>query len=454
MPSRIYHPDLYRFANPPRHYWRLAAGTSVGTPALPLAADLDVDVAVIGAGYAGLSAALRLAGRHGVSVAVLDAAATIGWGASGMNGGFVSMGGVKLELAELVARVGEAETRRYWTSQIDAVEALRGLIETNAIACEPTGDGNFCVAHHPKAAEGLRAEVEALTRRFGVAADYVEAGRFRAEIHDGPETFGALRLRPSFGMQPSLLVDGMARAAARAGARLHVGAEVVAWRREAGRHRLITAAGASVRAGRVIVATNGYAANGLEPRLDYRAMPAVSSIVVTQPWSPATHAARGFHSLAPIYNSRHLLSYYRRLPDGRILFGMRGDTSGSDGAQDAQAERTVKALRRALPAYADAEIAHAWRGLVCLTGRFTLSLGLLPDEPSVAFAFGCHGSGTATMTWAGSRAADLVMGAAREDDIPALLRGLAPRLPPNRLALRLGLKAAYGLYRVKDALGL
>lgn len=453
MPRRLYHPDLYRFGEAPRHHWRATAAVAAPLPGQALAGDLDVDVAVIGGGYAGLGAARQLASRHGASVAVLEAAADYGWGASGMNGGFVSLGGVKLELGEMLARVGEAETRRYFASQVAAVEDLSGVIADHGLDCEPVGDGNLCVAHHPKAAAGLRAEAEALATRFGLGAEFVEAARFRAEVHDGPETHGALRLRPGFGMQPTRLVLGLARLAEQAGAVLLTGAEVVTWRREGARHRLITAAGGAVTARRVIVACNGYGGNGLDPALDDRALPAISSIVVTQAWSDATHAARGFHALTPIYNSRHLLSYYRRLPDGRILFGMRGDTSGSDAAQAAQARRTLAELKRVLPAYADAEVASTWRGLVCLTARFTLALGLMPGAGDVAFAFGCHGSGTATLSWAGARAADLVTGAAREADIPVLLRGLPPRLPPGRATQRLGLKAAYGLYRLKDALG-
>ena len=87
-----------------------------------------------------------------------------------------------------------------------------------------------------------------------------------------------------------------------------------------------------------------------------------------------------------------------------------------------------------------------------LTARRTLAVGLDPDDRSVAFAFGCHGSGTATLPWAGKLGADLLSGAASEADVPALFRGLPPKLPPSNTALRWGLRAAYGVYGLRDAL--
>ncbi len=253
-------------------------------------------------------------------------------------------------------------------------------------------------------------------------------------------------------MHPTRLVRGLARVAKASGAAIHTNAEIVAWRREGGRHRLSTAGGANITAGRVVVATNGYTPNALYPALAFRSLPAISSIVVTQAYEPAELDARGFRSETPAYSSRNLIHYYRRLPGGRILFGQRGDTRGTEAAARAQSAQTLASLKRVLPAFADAEISSSWRGLVCLTARRTLALGLDPDDATVAFAFGCHGSGTATMSWSGRFAADLVAGAAAEKDVPALFRGLPPKLPPANLALRWGLKTAYAFYGLRDAL--
>ena len=452
MQDRVYDADIYAFGRPPATYWSATGGPAADVAAAPLARDAAVDVAIIGGGYTGLSAARRLTSSHGMSVAVLEAGCRIGWGASGMNGGFVSEGGAKIGTAEMVRRVGEAETRRYWATQTAAVEELRAFIAEHKVDCEPVGDGNLCVAHHPSVVPRLAAEAETLAKRFGVAAEFLPAERFRREVHDGPETYGGLRVRPGFAMHPFRLVTAMGRVTAAGGAALHTGSEVVAWRREGKRHRLATSAGGSVRAGRVVVATNGYAPNELIGAIGFRSVPAISSIVVTQAYGAAELDRRGFHTETPIYNSRGLLSYYRRLPDGRILFGRRGDTEGTAAAAARQADDTLATLKLALPAFADAEIAYSWRGLVCVTARRTLALGLDPDDPSVAYAFGCQGSGTATMTWAGKLAGDLVAGSAGASDVPAIFRGLPPRFPPSNALLRWGLRGAYTVYALRDAL--
>ncbi|WP_295555061.1 FAD-dependent oxidoreductase [uncultured Hyphomicrobium sp.] len=452
MSGRVYDADIYVFGTTPETYWTATAAEGPDDAAPRLETDLSVDVAVIGGGYAGLSAAHQLASRHGRRVAVLEAGAGIGWGASGLNAGFVSMGGSKLSTAEMVRRVGEEETRRYWATQARAVEDVRAFIADHAPDCDPVGDGNLCVAHHRSVAPVLAEEAETLSQRFGVAAEFIGADRFRREMHDGPETHGALRLKPGFAMHPLRLVRALSRAAKANGAQVFSATPVVTWIREGRHHRLETDMGACVRAERVIVAANGYMPNGLHRSVAFRSLPAISSIIVTQAYGAEELERRGFRTTTPIYNSRGLLSYYRRLPDGRILFGGRGDTQGTSVARAKKAAETLKCLTHTLPAFADAEIAFAWRGLVSLTARRSLAVGLDPDDASVAFAFGCHGSGTATMPWAGRLAADLAVGAARETDVPTLFRGLPPRLPPSNILLRWGLRAAYGVYALRDAL--
>ncbi len=454
MSGRVYDADIYAFGRTPEHYWMASAGAATDGAERRLDRDCAVDVAVIGGGYTGLAAAHRLTSRHGMSVCVLEAGACIGWGASGANGGFVSMGGVKLAPGEIARRVGDAEARRYWATQVEAVEDLRAFIAEHAPDCDAVGDGNLCVAHHPSVAPKLAEQAEILSKRYGIAADFIGAERFRREIHDGPEAHGALRLRPGFAMHPVRLVRALSRVAKASGAEIFTQAEVVRWRRDGRRHRLSLASGADVTAGRVVIATNGYMPGGLNRSIEFRSVPAISNIIVTQAYSDAELDARGFLTETPIYNSRGLLSYYRRLPDGRILFGGRGDTQGTATAARCQAAETLKALTNAIPALSDARIAFAWRGLVCLTARHTLAVGIDPDDASVAFAFGCHGSGTATMPWAGRLAADLVAGAARETDVPVLFRGLPQKLPPSNAVLRLGLRAAYGIYGLRDALHL
>lgn len=447
---RIYDTDIYAFQRTPSHYWSASAGPATEAADRPLTSDVACDVAVIGGGYTGLSAARCLAREHHLETRVFEAGACIGWGASGMNGGFVSMGGAHLGPFDMVRTVGEDETRRYWTSQIEAVELMKSIVVKGENACDLTGNGNLCVAHHPRKMQNLLKEAEILRDRFGVSAEYIEPGRFRAEIHGGPESYGALALKPGFGINPLKYVRTLAGSAAKAGAKIHPGVEILSIRKDGANYRLETSCSVTVYARKILIATNGYTPNTLHPALEFHALPVISSILVTEPYSASDLDARGFRSTNPIYNTRHVLSYYRRLPDGRILFGGRGDTNGTPEAAAHQTQAALLRLKRILPGFDDARIAYSWRGLVCLTRRRTASIGLLPGDPNIGFAFGCQGSGIATMTWAGALIADLLAGKKSEDDIPALLRGLPGKLPPSAHLIRTLVRTAYAVYALRD----
>jgi glycine/D-amino acid oxidase-like deaminating enzyme len=367
-----------------------------------------------------------------------------------MNGGFVSMGGAHLSPFDMVRTVGEEETRRYWASQSEAVDLVKSIVAEGGNACDLTGDGNLCVAHHPREMQTLSKEAEILRDCFGVRAEFMEQSRFRAEVHGGPESYGALVLKPGFGIHPMKYVRTLAGGAAKAGAKIHTGVEILSIRKDGANYRLETSCSVSVCARKILIATNGYTPHSLHPDLELRALPVISSILVTEPYSAADLDTRGFRSTTPIYNTRHVLSYYRRLPDGRVLFGGRGDTNGTLEAAAHQTQAALLRLKRILPGFDDARIAYSWRGLVCLTRRRTASIGLLPGDPNIGFAFGCQGSGIATMTWAGALIADLLAGKKSEDDVPALLRGLPGKLPPSPHLIRMLVRAAYAVYALRD----
>ena len=141
--QRLYHESLYRFDEAQPSYWEETAGDRK-LAAQPLASDERCDVAVIGGGFTGLSAALHLARDFGIDVRVLEAG-HIGWGASGRNGGFCSVGGTKLSIQAQLNRFGGDETRRYYQSQVDAIELVRELGQEEAIDFQLQGDGEMTV---------------------------------------------------------------------------------------------------------------------------------------------------------------------------------------------------------------------------------------------------------------------------------------------------------------------
>lgn len=451
--EHLYHESLYAFAAAQPSYWEATAGPR-DLRGEALAAEESCDVAVIGGGFTGLSAALHLARDFGVDVRVLEAG-HIGWGASGRNGGFCSIGGTKLGIRAQMRRFGAAETRRYYQSQVDAVGLVRELGQAEGIDFQACGDAEMTVAQSPRAFQGLQADRLLYRDALGLDVELLSREAFRERGYDSPGQHGALAIRPTFGLHPMRYVIGLARAAERHGATLHPRTPVRDWRRDRAAHVLETDGG-RLRARRIIVACNGFMPEHLHDTLLGRALPVQSNIIVTRPLEQAELDAHRWHNPCPSIEARNLYVYFRMLPDNRMLMGGRGDASGDP----ASAERVYARLRGRIaamwPAWRDVEITHRWRGLVCFTLGLRPSIGKFPDDPSVMFGFGYHGNGVNTATWTGRELAWWLAGSNAGDGIepghlPALVRGLRPRFPLARLRrhyARLGMF----YFRLLDAL--
>lgn len=440
----VFHPDVYRTDRKAPSWWEASASVR---DAPPVTGDVDTEVAIIGGGYVGLSAALHLARDHGISATVLEAG-PIGWGASGRNGGFVGYPWVKKSPEDLIKAYGEAETRRVFDCMQEGPRLVRELLATEAIDADPQGDAIYEVAHTPKIAPELKEAAEFYHRVLGVPAFYLDRYAFAEIGHGGTEQFGAFGIRDLFGIHPLKFVAGLREAAERRGARLHGGSRVVGWEKIGAVHHLRTAGG-TVRARTVLLATNGYTPDDLDPRFANRTLPALSNIIVTRPLTEDERAAEGWKTDCPVSNARNLLFYYRMLPDGRFLFGGRGGTAGSPLEDMRMKSYLTRRLGEVFPAWKGVVIDHFWNGLVCLTGRLTPALGRLDDDPSIHYAFGWHGNGVSAAPWAGRRMAEMIAGRSTVEDLPVPFRGL----PPNLLhpwIRRMGLKAAYLWYGLKE----
>ena len=433
-----YHPDLYDAARPAGSWWEATVPPSPERPSL--AGDVPADVAIIGAGYAGLACARALAAR-GIGAVALDAG-PIGWGASGRNGGIVGIGSDKLCPAAIARRFGEDGARAYFTAYVENAARLRAVCAEAGV--ETQGEAEAYVAHAPRAFDGLRGGHGA--ERFGVESTLLSREAFAERGYSGPEQHGALLVRPGFALHPLQLAQALAGAADAAGARLFPRSEVLSWRREGTAHRLETAAG-SVRAARVALCANGFTPDGLHPAFGGRAMPVLSMIGVTRPLTAEELAAHGWRTADPLCSLRRMLYYFRMLPQGRLLFGMRGDLSGSAASAQRMAQALRAHLGRAFPAWRDVALDHFWRGPVCMSRALRPSLGALPDDPTVFHAFGWHGSGVNGATLGGRLVAGLIAG--DNAPIPTPMRGLPPPIPLPGLR-RVWLAAWLAAYRARD----
>ncbi len=446
---------MYRFDQPAPSYWE-ATSVGAGLPAAePLCGDEQCDVAIIGGGYTGLSAAYHLCRDYQLDVRVLEAG-HIGWGASGRNGGFCSIGAEVLGAEKMVDKFGLDCARSYYAGQVEAVGLVRDLIIDEGIDSPRQGDAEVAIAVSARGFVQLKKHAEFQFRVLGLDSQVLEAAEFREHFFDSPLQQGGAVLKPTFGLHPLRYVRGLAAAAERRGARIHAHSEVVAWSRQDGRHILTTKAG-TIRAARVIVATNGFAPEHLHRVLRGRVLPMISSIVVTRPLNTDELAAHRWRTECPAITSLSLLNYFRLLPDGRFMFGGRGGASGDAAGTERNYVRLIARMHELFPLWRDVRIDYRWQGLVCMTRKRTPSIGQFENDRSVYFAFGYHGNGVNTATWSGKQVADWLAtnkldSAVPPASLPAIVQGMPARfpLPSLRLAYAQGAIALRQLSEMFD----
>ena len=441
--TRLYDANLYRFDTPQPSYWEATAG-GTRVKASSLKGNESCDVAIIGGGYTGVSAALHLARDHDIDVRVLEAG-HFGWGASGRNGGFCCLGGTALPGEELVRAYGEDVARETYAAHREAVALVRSLLDDEDIDAQPQGDRELDVAHSPRVFAAMESNRELQERVLGCDVELFSRDEFRERFYDSPEQFGGQTVAPTFGLHPLRYCRGLAAAAVRHGAVLHDRSEVIAWTKDdAGYHRLTTRDG-ELRARRVIFATNGFIDEDLRPEFRARTLPIISAIIVTRPLTGDERAAQGWRTEQPAANSRRVLNYYRMLPDGRFLLGGRGYGKGGPDAE----QRTYRELRgrlaQAWPHWSDVEIDYAWQGLLCFTGSLRPSIGRLDEDHSIWFGYGYHGNGVASGTWTGRQLAEWIS-TERQPELPGIFVGMGKRFPLPRLRLHY-LRAGIALSR-------
>lgn len=437
---RLYEPAAY--APEPRCWWH----TTAPAPDWPtLQGDTATQVAIIGGGYTGLAAALHLA-RDGVQVTLLEAQGP-GFGASSRNGGFCCLGGAKAPDALLTRRFGAQGAADWHATEQAAVQLVADLLTTHRIDADTHSNGETILAHTPRAMHGLRSDARNIPRCYGVTPTLIEPQDLSEHGLGGP-FHGALTIPIGFGLNPRKYHTGLARAAAQAGAQLRAHSPVSRIRQTGATHRLTTPHG-TVTAQKVILATNGYSSEDLPDWLRARYLPVQSSVLVTRPLTPQDQAAQGWTSDQMAYDTRTLLHYFRKLPDNRFLFGMRGGRTATPRAQKAIRQKIRADFHAMFPAWKSVEITHDWAGLVCLMANLTPFAGPVPDHPGLFAGLGYHGNGVAMASLTGTLLADLVQGKPPRLPYPAALQAPPKRFPLGRFRRTL-LAPAYATAALLD----
>ncbi len=410
-------------------------------PFAALQGEARCDVAVVGGGYTGLSAALHLA-RRGYDVRLLEAH-RVGFGASGRNGGQLGSG-QRVGQKALERLVGPEDAARLWALGQDAKALVRGLVAEHDIACH-LKPGVAEMAYSDAERRELHEEAEHLAARYGYAEITplnTEEGR---ALCPSPVYRGGILDMGAGHLHPLAFALGLARAAAGAGAQIHERSEVTAL--EAGTAgapvRLATAQG-SLRADHVILACNGYLGD-LVPPVARRVMPINNFIAATAPLGE--EARRVLTRDVAVADTKFVVNYFRLSHDGRLLFG-GGESYGYRFPRDIRAK--VRApMRQVFPHLADVPIDYAWGGTLAITMRRLPYLARL--APNILSASGYSGHGLGNATQAGKLMADAIAGQAEGFDTMARIPSLP--FPGGRHARAPLLALAMSWYALRDRLG-
>ena len=370
-------------------------------PRQPLARKLDV--AIVGAGYAGLSAGLVLA-RGGLSVAAFDAMKP-GEGASSRNGGITS-GSIRPDYATIARRFGEEKAAAIEAEGKLARDFLYDFIATEGLDCDFRLVGLFKGALGYDQYDKMARSAEALAKRLGTESYAVPHGEQRSYI--GTDFYRGGTVRTDIGgLHPAKFHAELLRVALAAGVTVHSQTPVTAIERDGAGFRVVTSAG-TVQARQVLVCTNGYT-DGAVPFLRRRLVPVRSRMVATEELAPEV-MARLMPKLMMIGENRQLGFYYRPSPDGRrILLGGRDSSRVGDPA--APTIRLRSGLVELFPELQDVRLSHSWFGNVAMHRDM---LPRIFEKDGLVYATGFCGSGVVWAPWIGTRAAHKLMGHATE----------------------------------------
>ncbi len=402
--------------------------------------DITFDVAIIGGGFTGLSAALHLA-QAGVDVVVLEAQ-HVGWGASGRNGGFCCLGGARMDDAGLDRRFGRDGRLQYRKAERDAIELVEQITQSHGIDVDRHSNGETELAHRPKDMDDLRRAADAVAENHGVDSELISAGDLAKHGLAGP-FHGALTTPIGFGLNPRKYIAGLAKAARDAGARIYEKSPVQSLDKT---QRWTLNAGCKVIADQVVIATNGYSSDDLPAWLAGRYMPSQSNVIVTRPLTAQEQADAGWTSDQACYDTRNLLHYFRKMPDGRFLFGMRGGLTSNPAAEVRARQRARRDFETMFPAWRHVETEHSWSGMVCIARDMMPFVGAVPGQPGLFASMCYHGNGVAMGTYAGKQVAGLITG---QDDVPVAMAQPLSKFPLGQFR-RAVMPAAYAGFMLAD----
>ena len=372
-----------------------------------LAEDLDVDVAIIGAGYTGLWTAYYLKLQApGLKIAIIEAQ-TAGFGASGRNGGWL-MGNLLGE-DRLLADLSPVQRRASYDLLHNIPDEVEIVLEREGIACDYRKGGVlYCAARYPEQETSLRQYLDSLHKQGLNENDYrwLNPEQLAQQIRIA-KPYGGIYAPHVATLHPAKLVRGLARTVERMGVRIYENSPVTHW--QAGSLRT---AQASVRSRWVVPAVEGYSVT-LPPLGRYQ-LPVQSLIVATEPLSAAIWDEIGLSNGQAFSESSRQVTYGQRTADNRLIFGARGGYQFAGKLRhDFNLTRSEIELRRYLfgelfPQLKNVQITHGWGGNLGMSRRFKPHM-LCDHASGIALSGGYGGEGVGASNLGGRTLADLIL---------------------------------------------
>jgi len=414
---------------PHRSLWlEQVAGDAPDAP--PVTGDLRADVAIVGGGYVGLWTALRIKEVEPACDVVVLEQDICGGGASGRNGGFVLAWWPKL--STLAALVGDAEAIRLCQASEDAISEIRTFCETHRVDAD-FRQGGWLWTATSRAQLGAWDAVLRICERAGVrpytALDPREvAARSGSAVH----LAGVLETKAAI-VQPAALARGLRRVALERGVRIFEHTRVRRFTR--GRPVRLTTAGGTVRAERLVIATNAWAASLPE---FWTSLAVISSDLVATAPIPEELDRLGWQRDLSITDSQTMVDYYRLSREGRIVFGKGGWTiafGGRIGAafdrSAARAAEVVADLHRYYPALRMVPITHDWSGPIDRSPMGFPLFGHLGGREHIVYGVGWSGNGVGPSVLGGKILASLALGRRDEWGTSPLINRSQGHFPPE-----------------------
>jgi glycine/D-amino acid oxidase-like deaminating enzyme len=429
-----------------KSYW---LSTRDYVPGPSLSADLDVDVAVVGGGFTGLSTAYHLKkAEPGLRIAILESE-VIGFGASGRNGGFnMTLFGLTLGITAL--RFGKQKAREAHRYMEKAVDLLKGLVDELDLDCDYEHPGFLRVATSEKYRARIQEEIE-LVHKLGLTGiTWLDRAQLAQEVRS-PMYLGAW-WEPRCGiLNPAKLAWSWKEVITRMGVAIYERSPVAAISRQQGQVVLETAGG-RVRADKVVLATNAW--SHFFPQLRTKQIPVWTHIVLTEPIGAKAFAEIGWQNRQGIEDARNLVHYYRLTADNRLLMGGR-DVSVAAAGDDMERDLNPTTfaglkqdVRQLFPALRDIRFTHEWGGPVSVPLDMAPALGYLGDQ-NVVYSLGCVGHGVSLTHLNGKTLCDMVLG--RRTDLTEVFFVNRRTLPwPPGLLRNMAIKAILGYMHWED----